>query len=281
MRRLVRFVGLLVVAWFVIVGVLYAAQRQLVFPANTTRVDLIAAGLPETREIMLRTGDGVDLIAWTAAPKPGEPVVLYFHGNGGNLNSRGRVGRVRLLIEAGFGVVMVSWRGYGGSGGSASEDGLHLDAAAAFAEARRLYPQAPVVAYGESLGTAMAVRLASREALAAVVLEAPFESVLKVAQGQYPFVPVALLLKDPFRSDLAIGQVSEPLLVMHGRQDGVVPFAQGRALYGAAPGPKRLFDVAAAGHENLPAFGSLDVVVRFVRLAVRGEIKGAAVETVN
>jgi uncharacterized protein len=281
MRRVLRILVLLALIWGVIVGALYAAQRRLVFPANATRVDLVAAGLPDTREIILRAADGVELIAWTAAPKAGEPVVLYLHGNGGNLNSRGRVGRVRTLIAAGFGVIMVSWRGYGGSGGSPSEPGLHLDAAAAYLEARRLYPQAPVVAYGESLGTGPAVQLAARETLAALVLEAPFLSVLAVAQGQYPFVPVAQLLKDPFRSDLAMAQVDEPLLVLHGRQDRVVPFAQGRALYDAARGPRRFFEVAAAGHENLPAFGSLDVVIRFVRSALAGEIAGAAIETVN
>jgi hypothetical protein len=137
-----------------------------------------------------------------------------------------------------------------------------------------------LVLYGESLGTGPAVRLAAREPVAALVLEAPFLSVLAVAQGQYPFVPVAPLLKHPFRSDLWIGSVSAPVLILHGGRDGVVPVGQGEALYALAREPKRLFLAREAGHEDLPAFGSLTRVARFIEDAVAGRVTGAATETV-
>ncbi len=123
----------------------------------------------------------------------------------------------------------LSYRGYGGSDGKPTEDGLIADARAAYDFARATYPDAKLVLWGESLGTGVAVALAAEKDVAAVILEAPFTSTADVAFSAYPFVPVRLLMKDQFRSDERIGKVKAPVLVMHGARDRIVPFRSGRA----------------------------------------------------
>ena len=129
----------------------------------------------------------------------------------------------------------LSYRGYGGSDGKPTEDGLIADARAAYDFARATYPDAKIVLWGESLGTGVAVALAAEKDVAAVILEAPFTSTADVAFSAYPFVPVRLLMKDQFRSDERIGKVTAPVLVMHGARDRIVPFRLGEQLFAPPP----------------------------------------------
>jgi fermentation-respiration switch protein FrsA (DUF1100 family) len=273
--RLRRFAVLAFIAYSGIVAAMYVAQRSLLFPGAALNRALPAPP-PAFQAITLQAADGTRLAAWIRPPAPGQPVILYLHGNGGSLASPGRVQRFSSLVAEGAGLLALSWRGYAGSDGSPSEDGLHMDARAAHDHLRTAFPQAPVAIYGESLGTGPAVKLAGEVPVAALVLESPFLSTAAVAQGTYFFLPVHLLMKDPFRSDLRIGRVTAPLLVMHGRQDGVVPFAQGRALYDMATAPKRFADAPDANHVDLPRFGSLRLAREFITDALAGRITGAA-----
>jgi uncharacterized protein len=241
--------------YLALVAVMYFAQRSLMYFPESLRTAPAQAGLPQAEEVVLDTADGERVIVWHIAPRGDQPVVLYFHGNGGAL--RYRVDRFRELTQDGTGLVALSYRGYAGSSGRPSEDGLLADARAAYAFATQHYPVARLVLWGESLGTGVAVAIAAEKSaekkVARLVLEAPFASAVSVAASVYPFVPVRFLMKDQFRSDLRIGDIKVPLLIVHGDRDSVVPIESGERLFALAEEPKRFLRVAGAGHEDLGA----------------------------
>lgn len=231
------------------VALLYLAQRSLQYHPETLRTAPADAGLPQAEEVALDTPDGERVIVWHVPPKGDKPVVLYFHGNGGAL--RHRVERFRTVTADGTGLVALSYRGYGGSTGSPTEAGLLTDAATAYAYAVARYPAERIVVWGESLGTGVAVAQAAERPVGRIILQAPFTSTADIAAGRYWWVPVRLLMKDQFRSDLRIGKVTAPVLVMHGDRDGVVPFALGERLYAMIKTPKQFVRFPGAGHLDL------------------------------
>ena len=202
------------------------------------------------------------MIVWYVPAKAAKPLVLYFQGNAGAL--RNRADRFRVLADDGTGVVALSYRGYGGSTGSPSEIGLIADAEAAYAFAISHTPPERIVVWGESLGTGVAVALASAHRIGGLVLEAPFTSAADVGAGVYWYLPVQLLMKDPFRSDARIGKVTAPLLVLHGGRDRVVPISQGERLFARANEPKRFIRFAQGEHHDLDRYGALDAVRAFI-----------------
>ncbi len=244
------------------VALLYVAQRKLMYLPDTTRHAPAAAGLPAAEEAVLTTADGETVIVWHVAPRDGRPVVIYFQGNGGGLNLR--ADRFRRLTADGTGLVALAYRGYGGSSGSPSEAGLIQDAASAYAFAVARYAPERIVLWGESLGSGVAVALAAQQPVGRVLLESPFTSAAAVASAAYPFVPVRLLMRDQFRSDERIGAVTAPMLVLHGAQDRVVPFAHGERLYGLIRAPKRLVRLAGADHNDHDQHGGLEAVRGFL-----------------
>src|SRR5499426_3187732 len=233
------------------VALLYVAQRSLQYFPERFRTAPAVAGLPEAEEVVLDTSDGERVIVWHVPPRGQKPVVLYFHGNGASL--RWRVDRFRTLTADGTGLVALSYRGYGGSSGSPTEPGLISDASAAYAFALTRYPPARIVLWGESLGSGVAVALAAEKPVGHMVLEAPFTSAVDVGAGRYWFVPVRLLMKDQFRSDLRIGKVTAPVLVMHGERDRIVPIVLGERLYALINAPKRFVRFPDAGHNDIGA----------------------------
>ena len=176
--------------------------------------------------MLLTAADGTQIHVWHVAPRDNKPVIIYFHGNGGSLP--GRVDRFRRLIKDGIGLVGVEYRGYGGSGGTPTEQGLIADAQAAYAFAAARYPVSQIVVWGELLGSGVAVALAAEKPVGRVILEAPFTSTEAVGARHYWYLPVRFLMKDQFRSDERIGKVTAPLMIMHGVLDRTVPLRDGR-----------------------------------------------------
>jgi hypothetical protein len=246
----------------VFVALFYVAQRKMQYFPESFRTTPAAAGLPQAEEIMLDTTDGERVIVWHLPPHGDKPVVLYLHGNGASL--RWRLDRFRALTSDGTGLVALSYRGYGGSSGSPTEAGLINDAEAAYAFTVARYTPSRIVLWGESLGSGVAVALAAEKPVGRVVLQAPFSSAADVGAERYWFVPVRLLMKDQFRSDLRIGKVTAPVLVLHGDQDQVVPFALGQRLYAMINAPKRFVSFPGAGHNDLGAHGAVEAAKRFL-----------------
>jgi fermentation-respiration switch protein FrsA (DUF1100 family) len=244
------------------VALIYLAQRALMYHPETLRTPPAAAGLVDTQELVLDTADGEKVIVWYAPPQRDLPLVLYFHGNAGAL--RYRADRFRALTGDGTGLVALSYRGYGGSTGSPTEAGMIADAEAAYAFAAARVPAERIVVFGESLGTGIAIALAAKERIGRLVLEAPFTSAVDVGARAYWFLPVRLLMKDPFRSDQRIGKVTAPLLVLHGERDQVVPMALGERLFALANQPKRFVRFPTGAHADLDQHGALDAVRSFI-----------------
>ena len=248
--------------YFAFVAFLYVAQRSFLFHPQPIHPSPAQVGLPMAQETVIDTADGERVILWHVPPRGEKPVVIYFHGNAEIVASR--AARHRELTADGVGLVALSYRGYMGSTGHPTEDGLLHDAEAAYQFAISRYPSNPIVLWGHSLGSGVAVALASRHSIAKVILEAPFSSTVDVAAGIFPFVPVRWLMRDQFRSDRRIDAVWAPLLIMHGAQDWVVPIRLGQRLFELAHEPKRFVRYPDGGHDDLDRYGAAAEVQRFI-----------------
>lgn len=266
-RMLTTIIFIVTLAYAGVCAALFLMQRSMMYAPDPTRVAVPLTAGTAFKEVFFQTADGQTIVAWTVEPRPGKPVILYFHGNGGNF-AYGRIEKLRALTADGSGLFAINYRGYGGSTGSPTEAGLHMDADAAYDAAAARYGADRLVGYGESLGTGVMTQLAARKPLKAVVLEAPFLSTVSVAKVLFGWLPVSLLMRDQFRSDLAIGKINAPLLVIHGDRDEVIPFAQGRALYAAAAEPKEFFAIEGGRHNDLINFGALERAREFFRVRV-------------
>jgi pimeloyl-ACP methyl ester carboxylesterase len=265
--RLVKrsFAGVLALAAMIYLGfgaTIYAQQRALLFRPNPERVSPSAAGLAQADEVSLNPAGAPRLVAWRIpAADATRPVILYLHGNAGNLARRSS--RFRDLTRQGAGLLAVSWRGYGGSEGQPSEAGFREDAAAAVAFLRRegIQPER-IVIFGESLGSGVAVMLAAELPVRALVLDSPYESIAAIAAERYWWLPVNLLIRDPFRAIAAAPRVRAPALALACTDDWLTPHDGAKRLVEALGGRKRLitFDrrchipgLAGAG-EQIAAF---------------------------
>ncbi len=249
------------------VALLYLAQRQFLFHPRSAHPSPAAAGLPQVEEVVVETADGEQVIVWQAPPRGDKPVIIYFHGNAEIVASQ--AARHRELTADGFGLVALSYRGYMGSTGSPTEEGLLRDAEAAYRFATSRYPSNPVVLWGHSLGSGVAVALAGRHPVAKVILEAPFSSAVDVAARLFPLVPVRWLMHDQFRSDQRIAAVRAPVLIMHGSRDLVVPIEFGERLFKLAHEPKRFVRFPDGGHDDLDRYGAGAEARRFIEEAAR------------
>jgi fermentation-respiration switch protein FrsA (DUF1100 family) len=264
LRHVATAAAMLALAWLAACAGLYFLQRSLMYHGRASRPDPALAGVAGIDVRRLATADGLGLLAWYAAPAQGRPVALFLHGNAGDIG--GRAGRVAQYAASGWGVLLVEWRGFGGNPGAPSEEGLARDAEAAHAELLALgIPPGRIVIWGESLGTAPAVRLARTHAARALVLEAPFTSMADMARRRYPFVPVDLLLKDRHDSLRRIATVATPLLVIHGSKDALIPPAMGELLVAASPAAvKRFHALPEADHNTLSGHGAVRIGIDFV-----------------
>jgi fermentation-respiration switch protein FrsA (DUF1100 family) len=257
---------LVVLAALVYLGalvVLYLAQRAFIFPIpQTVRTTPEAAGFTEAEKHLLTTADGEKVIVWHVPAKPGHAVVIYFSGNGDVL--AGLVGRFRAVTSDGTGLVALSYRGYAGSSGQPSEQGLLSDAAAAYAFTAARYGAERIVVWGFSLGSGAAVALAAAQPVGKLILEAPYTSMADIAASHFRFLPVRWLLKDQFRSDQRIARGTAPLLIMHGARDATIPFRFGERLFALAHEPKQLVRFPEGGHNDLANYGAIETARHFI-----------------
>jgi len=236
---------------YALVGlVAYLGQRRLMYFPDRAHTLPAEVGLAGVEERTIETPDGARVVAWYGRSRPGRPTLLYFHGNGGSLAIR--ASRIARFMDQGWGVYMMTYRGYGGSTGSPSEAANVADARLAYAALMKEgVPPRSIIAYGESLGSGIAVRIAAELPVAGVVLDAPYTSIVDVAAQAYPFLPVRLFLIDRYETARTIAGIKAPLLILHGERDGVVPVAMGRELARLAPQPKRLVVFPNGHHSDL------------------------------
>ncbi len=225
-------------------------------------------GPPPTgvEERWIATQDGQRLHAWYAPRRGSGPVLVWSHGNAGNIDSRRDV--LRALAARELGVLAYDYRGYGRSDGSPTEPGVYVDAAAAFdSEVERGTDPGAIVCFGESLGGAVSIEVATRRQCGAVIVVSTFTRLADVARRHYG--PLGAIAGSRFDSLARIERVSAPILVAHGDQDEIVAFELGQRLFAAAPGPKRFVSLSGVHHNDIlerPAL--LDAIAEFARKAV-------------
>ena len=256
MRRLGRFILSLlkgtIIVYVMVVGILWFMQRDMLFHRSTGRPMLNDPSLIERREIVcLTTADGLHLQSWYfRADRAGAPTVLFLHGNAGDIGNH--LPFAKFLIAAGYGVLALEYRGYGGNPGSPSETGLIDDGRAAFAFLKAQgIPDTNTVLFGESLGTGIAVLLAAEHPVRAMILRSPYTSIAEVAAIQLPYIPARWLVRDTFDALAKIGLNHAPLFVFHGDADTLIPLALGRHLFDAASEPKTWLTVSGTGHDDV------------------------------
>jgi fermentation-respiration switch protein FrsA (DUF1100 family) len=230
MKRLLRIAfGLVVAAYLGAAAYMTAFQRNFLYRTAPEWQAPADHNLPQASRQLLTASDGTKLSGWWIAPKRDDaPVFLYFHGNANGLSRRAL--RFGIMSADGSGVLAMSYRGYGGSGGAPSERALHADALLAYQHLAKDFAPERIVIFGESLGTGIALALARQVKAKAVVLDSPYVSIVEQARQAYPWLPVSRLLVDQFRSDLAIKDVDEPILILHGTEDTLIPPAESAKL---------------------------------------------------
>jgi len=271
MSTLLKFLAIALAVYVLVVVVAWLGQRRLMYVPDATPYTPQSLGLTAVDVREVRTPDGARLVVWRTAAKPGNPVLLYFHGNAGGLATR--ADRIRRYQARGIGIVMMSYRSYSGSTGYPTEAHNVADALLVFdgLVAEGFQPK-DVVLYGESLGAAVAVQVATQRAVGGLILDAPFTSMVDMALRTYPFLPVRPLLADRYDSIHHITRVTVPLLVLHGERDELVPVSMGRAMHAAALAPKELVVFPKGLHTDLDEHGAVDVVERW--LGAIGLIRG-------
>lgn len=219
-------------------------------------------------EIYFTTEDGLRLNGWWI-PGTGSPVTLiWFHGNAGNISHR--LESIKLRRDRlGINIFIFDYREYGRSEGKVSEEGTYRDgnAAVRYLRGRAGLDPAKIVFFGESLGSAVAVEMASRHGCAALILESAFLSIPEMAKVSFPFLPLGPLLRTRYDTLSKIGKVSAPILIVHGEKDEIVPFRHGRRLFEAAPEPKEFYVIKGARHNDTYLVGGkayLDALSRFL-----------------
>jgi uncharacterized protein len=256
---LIKFLLIIAALYLAVAAAMFAAQRRLLYFPDPEHVTPAAAGLNGIAERIISTPDGERLVAWYGKAAPGQPTLLYFHGNGGGLIDRAE--RIAAYLALGRGVFMLSYRGYSGSTGSPTESANVADAILAYeallAEGVLAHD---VVVYGESLGSGVAVQLMQERAARGLVLDSPFTSIVERAAELYPWLPVRLVMQDRYESDKVIARVRVPLLIVHGENDTVVPVSMGQRLFKLANQPKQLITLPGAGHNDHAQFGSFQAI---------------------
>jgi hypothetical protein len=248
---------ILLAIYALIVLAAWLGQRKLMYFPDRTRTAPSAIGLPNVEEQVIETPDGARVLAWWGRARPGQPTLLYFHGNAGSFLDRAE--RFRSYLARGRGMLMMTYRGYGGSTGSPSEAANVADAKLAYRHLLKLGVRPEdVILYGESLGSGIAVQVAAEHPVGGLILDAPYTSAVDLAASVYPFLPVRALMTDRYETLRYIAKVRAPILVVHGDRDRVIPLEMGRAVYAAARGPKRIEILPGAGHVNHAEFGSFE-----------------------
>ncbi|MHA1190384.1 MAG: alpha/beta hydrolase [Alphaproteobacteria bacterium] len=248
MRHLKFVLLVATAAYLAAAGYLYAFQRGFVFKPSGELTSPADEGLIGVTVEHVAMADGVMVPVWHRPPaRPDLPTVLYFHGNSGTLS--GRAERFSIILESGFGLYAPGYRGYAGANGTPSEAAFVADALVHFDRLSATVDT--VVIHGESLGTGVAAAVAEQRDAAALILEAPYTAAVDIAAASYPWLPVSILMRDQFRTRERIAGVTEPVLIVHGSDDVLIPVAHGKAIYALAGEPKDLAILGGVGHSEL------------------------------
>ncbi len=264
---LLSAVGIAALGYGSIVATLLWLQGRLIYPLERIRDIPPHPDADRLEPVIVRTRDGLELVIRHKAPATTDAAtIVLFHGNGEDLSQRVHI--AHDLVAAGYGVVLAEYRGYGGNPGKPHEAGLYADGRAAVEFAYRQTSR--VVLHGYSLGSGVAVQLATEYPVEALLLEAPFTSMTDVARTRFPYVPVRWMLRDRYDNLSKIGAVRAPVLIYGGLADALIPPRQFTVLHAAVPGLRRLALIEEADHVDVWTKGGDGYVLSFLRTLAPG-----------
>lgn len=243
--------------WFALaayIGVLiyfFSYQRDYIYFPKPLTVAQQSAGIPSGfEELKVTTEDQLSLTGWYAPPASKHDTIIFFHGSGDSIANFAPL--AQPYTDAGYGFLLVEYRGYGGMPGKPSETGLYADARAFVG---KLFDKGVdmdhIVLMGHSIGAAVAVQMAQEFHPAGLILLAPFTSLMDMASRKHPYLPTSVMLVDRYANDSKIGLMTVPLLLLHGNRDATVPLADGQKLFELARNPKTMDVIDGAGHNDV------------------------------
>ena len=248
---LIFYTGMLLLVYFL-------QDRLLYFPFKEIDANPAAIRLP-FEDVRLTASDGTTISAWWIPAKNERAVLLFCHGNAGNISHR--LDSIEIFNSLGLSILIFDYRGYGASTGHPSENGTYLDAESAWRYLVDVQKKSPekIILFGESLGGAVAAEIASRQTAGGLIIMSGFTSIPELAGRLYPFLPVRLLSKFRYSTIDKIGAISSPKLIIHSPDDEIIPFALGRALYEKAAAPKQFLQIRGGHNEGFLVSGELYV----------------------
>lgn len=250
MKIIKKLLGTIILSYALILISAYFFQESLLFfPKQWSERPEIKKNKYLT-EVSIETRDQQKIHGLLYEDKNFPTITVYFHGNAGSLNYWQNI--YETFQNFGTNLLVIDYRGYGKSTGKFSEEGFYLDAQAAYDYAQAIgYSENQIVIYGRSLGTGIAVELASKNNARALVLETPYTSVLNRSKELYPYLLPDLLLRYPFNSERKIESVKMPIYIFHGTEDEIIPFNHGKSLYEKIPGNKTFVQIVGGRHNDL------------------------------
>ncbi|WP_299534158.1 alpha/beta fold hydrolase [Ulvibacterium sp.] len=253
MRRLKKAGIILGVLYLGLTFLAYIFQERLIFFPTKMPSEHTYDFCQSFDEFFLETDDGAKLNAVHIKNSSEKGVVLYFHGNSGNISNLYHV--ANRISDKGYDAIFVDYRTYGKSTGALSEEALNKDAQLFYEYTLQHYEENEIIVYGRSFGTGIASRLAARNNPCRLVLESPFYSALDLGKHRFPFLPISLLSRYRFPSHEYLREVNCPIFIFHGTEDAVIPYDSAKKLYESIPGnAKKMVTIEGGGHNYLQAF---------------------------
>ncbi|MGB5498294.1 MAG: alpha/beta hydrolase [Maribacter sp.] len=253
MQRFRRIAKVLLFIYALTTIMLYLLQEKLIFLPSKLPDDFEYSFSHNFEEINLRTEDEVVLNAIHFKRVKPKGLILYFHGNAGDLSRWGDI--TSFFVDKDYDVLVMDYRTYGKSTGKLSEEALHNDAQLFYDYALKQYDESKIILYGRSLGTGIAANLASKNKPNKLILETPYYSLLDVAKERFPFLPINWLMKYKLLSHVFLQTVTCPITIFHGTDDTIVPYNSGKRLFDAIPHKAtKFFTIDRGGHNNLIEF---------------------------
>lgn len=249
---LVGLIAILAVGYALIAVMVYLFQSRLIYLPELPSRDLVTT--PDRlgmayENVALKTEDGVSLHGWYIPASESKYTLLFFHGNAGNISHR--LESIQIFHQLGLSVLIIDYRGYGKSDGHTTEAGTYRDARAAweYLVSQRGLDEKNIILFGRSLGGAVATQLATIKRPGGLIVESAFTSAEALAKTVYWYLPVKLLARIHYPTAKFVSRISCPILVIHSRQDEIVPYKQGRQIFELASEPKRFLELRG-GHNN-------------------------------
>ena len=236
-KYLLNFILAILIIYSLVLIYIYIFQRNLLYhPKENNYLDNQIDF--EYKEIFIPVNENIKLKSWIIEKDfKKNKTLIFFHGNAGNLNNR--IYKINELYNLDINILLVSWRGFSGNKGKPTEKGLYEDAKSTILWVKKQGVNLEdIILYGESLGTGVATQMAFDFNVAGLILESPYTSMVDAAKLYYPYLPVSFLLKDRYETSKKIDKINIPILIMHGKQDDLVPIEMSYSLFNKIKGKK-------------------------------------------